>query len=67
MNGIVVLAAPWLGAVTAEPLPYDTKFRWMQVTGGALGTVCVVAVHVAAPVPELTQDWTSELGMLQQW
>ena len=67
VNGIVVLAAPWLGAVTAEPLPYDTKFRWMQVTGGALGTVRVVAVHVAAPVPELTQDWTSELGMLQQW
>lgn len=67
MNGIVVLAAPWLGAVTAEPLPPGTRFRWMQVTGGALGAVRVVAIHAAAPVPELTHDWTSELGMLQQW
>lgn len=67
MNGIVVLTAPWLGAVTAEPLPLDTKFRWMQVTRGALGTVRVVAVHAAAPFPELTQEWISELGMLQQW
>jgi endonuclease/exonuclease/phosphatase (EEP) superfamily protein YafD len=67
VNGIVVLAAPWLGAVTAEPLFLDTKFRWMQVTGGGLGTVRVIAVHVAAPVPELTQGWISELGRLQQW
>jgi len=67
VNGIVVLAAPWLGAVTAEPLRLDTKFRWMQVSGGALGAVRVVAVHAAAPVPGLMRDWTSELGMLQRW
>jgi endonuclease/exonuclease/phosphatase (EEP) superfamily protein YafD len=67
VRGIVVLTAPWLGAVTAEPLPLDTKFRWMQVTGGALRPVRVVTVHAAAPVPALTQEWTSELGMLQHW
>jgi endonuclease/exonuclease/phosphatase (EEP) superfamily protein YafD len=66
-NGIVVLAAPWLGAVTAEPLLLDNKFQWMQVTGGALGAVRVVAVHAAPPVPELTHDWIAELRMLQQW
>jgi endonuclease/exonuclease/phosphatase (EEP) superfamily protein YafD len=67
VNGIVVLAAPWLGAVTAEPLPLHTTFRWMQMTGGGLGVVRVVAVHAAAPVPELIQKWTFELMMLQQW
>jgi endonuclease/exonuclease/phosphatase (EEP) superfamily protein YafD len=67
VNGIVVLAAPWLGVVTAEPVPLDTKFRWMQVSGGALGAVRVVAVHAVAPVPGLMQDWISELGMLQRW
>lgn len=39
----------------------------MQVTGGALGAVRVVAVHVAAPIPGLMQGWISEFGMLQQW
>jgi endonuclease/exonuclease/phosphatase (EEP) superfamily protein YafD len=53
--------------VTVEPLPLDTTFRWMQVTGGALGAVRVVAVHVAAPIPGLMQGWISEFGMLQQW
>lgn len=53
--------------MTAEPLPLDTKFRWIQVTGGALGTIRVVAVHAAPPIPALMQDWISELGMLQQW
>jgi endonuclease/exonuclease/phosphatase (EEP) superfamily protein YafD len=67
VHGIVVLTAPWLGAVIAQPLARDTTFRWMQVTGGALGAVRVIAVHAAAPVPELTQTWASELGMLQQW
>jgi endonuclease/exonuclease/phosphatase (EEP) superfamily protein YafD len=67
VNGIVVLAAPWLGAVTAEPLDLGAKFRWMQVTGGALGAVRLVAVHAAAPVPEWTRDWSSELGILQLW
>lgn len=67
VNGLAVLAAPWLGAVTVEPLHFDTEFRWMQITGGALGSVHVVAVHVAAPVQELMQRWASELRLLQRW
>lgn len=65
--GIVVLAGPWLGSVAAEPLQPGTKFRWMQVTGGALGNVRVVAVHTAAPFSELTRNWTTDIATLRRW
>jgi endonuclease/exonuclease/phosphatase (EEP) superfamily protein YafD len=67
VNGIVVLAAPWLGAMTASTPSLRTKFRWMELSGDQLGGVRLVAVHAAAPVPRRTQDWVSELGMLQAW
>ena len=66
VHGILVLAAPWLGEVNAESLRSGAKFRWMQLSGGALGAIRVVAVHAAAPVPGLTQDWSSDIATLRQ-
>lgn len=67
VDGIVVLAAPRLGDIAVAPLPFHTLFRWMELSGGALGAVRVVAVHAAAPVPGLTREWVSELAMLRRW
>ena len=67
VHGIVILAAPKLGAVTAEPIDLDTTFQWMQLSGGTLGSVRVVAVHVVAPRGKSMRRWSAELGMLRQW
>jgi endonuclease/exonuclease/phosphatase (EEP) superfamily protein YafD len=66
-HGIVVLAAARLGEVTATPLDLGTRFRWMQLRGGGLGTVGVVAVHTVAPIRGWMADWAAELGLLRTW
>jgi len=65
--GIVVLTSPRLGKVSAIPLALGTEFPWMQLTGGGLGEVHVVAVHTAAPVPGMVPAWERDLDMLGQW
>jgi endonuclease/exonuclease/phosphatase (EEP) superfamily protein YafD len=67
VDGIVVLAAPSLGDVAVVPVELNTHFRWMQVSGGALGSTRVIAVHVAAPVRGLVAKWARELAMLHRW
>jgi endonuclease/exonuclease/phosphatase (EEP) superfamily protein YafD len=59
-TGIVVFASTRLGPVTATPLQLGTEFRWLRLTGGALGKADVVAVHTAAPVPALMSAWSEE-------
>jgi endonuclease/exonuclease/phosphatase (EEP) superfamily protein YafD len=65
--GILILAAPSLGNVTAEPLHAGAKFQWIQLCGGTLGDTHVVAVHSAAPVPGLLRRWLSDTRALQRW
>jgi endonuclease/exonuclease/phosphatase (EEP) superfamily protein YafD len=67
IHGIVVLVAPWLGAVTVRPLSTGAVARWMQISGGALGDIRIIAIHTAAPIPELTRDWASDIASLRQW
>jgi endonuclease/exonuclease/phosphatase (EEP) superfamily protein YafD len=66
-TGIVVFASARLGAVTARPLQLGTEFRWLRLSGDALGDTDVVAVRTAAPLPDLMPAWTAELGQLRQW
>ena len=65
-DGIVVLASARLGKVTATPLDLGTTRRFMQLTGGGLGGVAVVAVHPTAPTGPLS-TWVAELGTLRDW
>ena len=66
-TGIVVFASARLGPVTATPLELGTEFRWLRLSGGALGATDVVAVHTAAPVPDLMSAWSDELAKLRRW
>jgi len=67
VDGIVVLAASRLGALISTPLPVGAKFEWMQLTGGTLGDVSVIAVHTAAPIPGWTHEWAADMTHLRQW
>lgn len=67
VEGILILAAPRLDNVAAEPLHVGTKFRWIQLFGGTLGATHVVAVHAAAPLPGQMRRWLSDTRTLQRW
>jgi len=67
VDGIAVFTSARLGDVSTAPLELGFKFRWMRLTGGGLGGVEVVAVHTAAPVPNMLTAWATELGTLRQW
>jgi endonuclease/exonuclease/phosphatase (EEP) superfamily protein YafD len=66
VDGIVVLAAPWLGPLEARVLDRQAKFDWMELTGGRLGSARVVAVHTAAPVLGSLPKWQADLSALRQ-
>ncbi|WP_445185032.1 endonuclease/exonuclease/phosphatase family protein [Pseudonocardia sp. Cha107L01] len=65
--GILMLAAPGLGALTATPLALGTRLCWLRVSGGTLGTVSVIAVHTAGPIRGWMPEWAPELGLLSTW
>ena len=67
VEGILILAAPSLGNISAEPLYVGTKFHWIQVFGGTLGVTHVVAVHAAAPLPGQMRRWQADMRTLQRW
>lgn len=67
VDGIVVLAAPSMGALRAHVLDRAAKFRWIELTGGLLGAVRVVAVHTAAPVSGSVPAWRADLAALRGW
>ena len=67
VDGVVVLAAPSMGALRAQVLDKHTKFAWIELTGGRLGAVRLVAVHTAAPVSGSVPAWRADLAALAMW
>jgi endonuclease/exonuclease/phosphatase (EEP) superfamily protein YafD len=67
VRGIVVVAAPWAGDVTARRLDGDTRYPWAVVTGGVLGATRLVALHVVSIEPAWVGYWPGELESLQRW
>jgi endonuclease/exonuclease/phosphatase (EEP) superfamily protein YafD len=67
VEGIVVLATPSMGALHVRVLNRETKFSWIELTGGVLGAVRVVAVHTAAPVSGSVPAWRADLAALGRW
>jgi endonuclease/exonuclease/phosphatase (EEP) superfamily protein YafD len=67
VNGITVLAAPRLGALDASMIDHGGFDPWLELTGGGLGRLRLVAVHASAPVPPKLVSWPRELEELQAW
>ncbi len=59
-----VLAAPGLGDVTVRTATRDTASGWIELSGGALGELRVLAVHPAVLLPRRTHEWRRELARL---
>ncbi|MHC1559676.1 endonuclease/exonuclease/phosphatase family protein [Actinomycetospora sp. C-140] len=62
-----VLTAERLGAVDVAPAVTGASYGWLEVRGGALGDVRVLAAHPVAPVPRLTARWAAELDLAAAW
>ncbi|GLZ47699.1 hypothetical protein Acsp06_38840 [Actinomycetospora sp. NBRC 106375] len=62
-----VLTAGSLGAVDVAPAVTEASYGWLEVRGGALGDVRVLAAHPVAPVPGLTGRWAAELDLAAAW
>jgi endonuclease/exonuclease/phosphatase (EEP) superfamily protein YafD len=67
VHGIAVFTAPALGPVTSRVLRQGRADPWLELTGGTLGALRLVAVHVAAPVPGKIRSWPGELAALRTW
>jgi endonuclease/exonuclease/phosphatase (EEP) superfamily protein YafD len=67
VDGVVVLAAPSMGALHTQVLNKQAKFAWIELTGGRLGAVRLVAVHTAAPVSGSVAAWRADLAALATW
>lgn len=55
-----------LGDVTTR-VGEDTRFDFIEATGGALGDLRFVAFHSVAPVPRSVGQWREDLSRVQQW
>jgi endonuclease/exonuclease/phosphatase (EEP) superfamily protein YafD len=62
-----VLTGPALGDVEVAPVLSGGLYGWLELGGGALGDVRVLATHPVAPVPGLTRRWADELALVAAW
>ncbi|MDD7937928.1 endonuclease/exonuclease/phosphatase family protein [Actinomycetospora lutea] len=62
-----VLAARRLGDVRVTPVEAGGRYGWLEVAGGALDDVRVLAAHPVAPTPGLVGRWADELDLLAAW
>jgi endonuclease/exonuclease/phosphatase (EEP) superfamily protein YafD len=65
--GVSVFTASDLGHVTMHRIGQGQFDPWLYLTGGRLGSLEIVAVHVSAPTPVKILQWPKELASLQQW
>jgi endonuclease/exonuclease/phosphatase (EEP) superfamily protein YafD len=66
-GAVGVLVAERLGDVTAHVGSEFGLEAYVEVSGGALGDVTVVAFHAASPVRGRMAAWRADLAMLARW
>lgn len=67
VHGVTVFTAPSLGAPSSRVIEQGRSDPWLELTGGRLGALRLVAVHVSAPVPGKIRSWPGELVQLRTW
>ncbi|MCD2196093.1 endonuclease/exonuclease/phosphatase family protein [Actinomycetospora endophytica] len=67
VHGIAVLTASAMGPLSSRVIWQGHADPWLELSGGALGGLRLVAVHVAAPVPGKIRSWPRELAQLATW
>lgn len=65
VSGVTALVAAGLGDVDVRV--GDTRFRYLEVTGGGLGALHFVAFHAVAPTPGAVPQWRADLSGLARW
>lgn len=66
VTGNTVAISDRLGDVRTE-VGEDTRFPYMEATGGGLGNLRFVAFHSVAPTPRSVGQWREDIGQLPRW
>ena len=67
VNGVTAAVAARLGDVTFKVGHNTSTFPDVQITGGTLGALRVVAFHSVAPVPGSVPEWREDMSLLPTW
>lgn len=67
VGNVIAVVAGHLGDVRVRVGDEAALFPYVEVTGGGLGALRVVAFHAAAPVVDLIGEWQADLALLRQW
>lgn len=65
--GVTAVVAGALGDVHVRVGDGTSAFPYLELTGGGLGTLHVVAFHSVAPVPGSVPRWRSDMALLAKW
>jgi len=67
VNGVTAAVAARLGDVSFRVGHNTSTFPDVQITGGTLGALKVVAFHSVAPVPGAVPEWRDDMALLPTW
>ena len=67
VNGVTAAVAARLGDVSFKVGHNTSTFPDVQITGGTLGALKVVAFHSVAPVPGAVPEWRDDMSLLPTW
>lgn len=67
VNNVTAAVSDRLGNVGVTIGRDTTTFPYVDITGGALGSLHFVAFHSVAPVPGSVPEWVQDMDLLQKW
>jgi endonuclease/exonuclease/phosphatase (EEP) superfamily protein YafD len=67
VQGVTTVVSDRLGDVQVRIGKETSTFPYVELSGGGLGGLRMVAFHSVAPVPGSVPDWRHDLALLDQW
>ncbi|MBA3905490.1 MAG: endonuclease/exonuclease/phosphatase family protein [Pseudonocardiales bacterium] len=67
VQGVTAAVAARLGDVSFKVGHNTSSFPDIEMSGGALGAMRVIAFHSVAPVPGSVGDWRDDMALLPNW